>query len=121
MLTATLDQSGSSIDVILRNLSREGALVQGDELPDEGEKVLFHRQGLSVPGRVAWSRGRIAGIEFDFPLYPRELLRHIPQPNRPAKPASPGRRPGLAAKPLSAVERAMMEQWATNSGDKLGE
>lgn len=120
-LTATLESAGVSLPVILRNLSQEGALVQSSELPAEGARVLFHRQGLSVPGRIAWTQSRIAGVAFDFPLYPHELLRHIPAPEpRASAPQAKGR-PGFKTKPLTAAERALIERWATESATKLGE
>jgi hypothetical protein len=119
MLKATLQTPGGSLPVLLRNLSQEGALVKADELPEQGTRVLFHRDGLSVPSRVAWSHAGHAGLAFDFPLYPKEMLRHIPE--RQAKADLPiKRRPGLVAKPLTAGERALIEQWATE-GARLGE
>jgi hypothetical protein len=119
MLKATLETPGASLAVMLRNLSQDGALVQGEELPEEGSRVLFHRDGLSVPSRVAWSHCGHAGLAFDFPLYPKELLRHIPErQHRPAPVIK--RRPGLACKPLTAGERTLIESWATE-GNKLGE
>jgi hypothetical protein len=120
MLKATLEGPGDSLTVVLRNLSQEGALVQGKGLPDPGTQVLFHREGLSVPSKVAWTHCNHAGLSFEFPLYPRELLRHVPPPQHSA-PAPITKRPGLGAKPLTPGERAMIEQWATGSADKLGE
>ena len=119
MLKATLETPGASLAVMLRNLSQDGALVQGEELPEQGSRVLFHRDGLSVPSRVAWSHCGHAGLAFDFPLYPKELLRHIPERQHRPAPAIK-RRPGLACKPLTAGERALIESWATE-GNKLGE
>lgn len=119
MLKATLEVPGDSLAVILRNLSQDGALVKGEALPDAGERVLFHREGLSVPGRIAWSYAGHAGLEFDFPLFPREMLRHVPSVERKAAPDIK-RRPGLAPKPLTAAERQLIEMWAT-SGNVLGD
>jgi len=119
-LTATLDVAGSSVPVVLRNLSREGALVSGKELPDSGDFVLFHRQGLCAPGTVAWRHGGLAGIRFDVPLYPKEMLRHIPpKENRPAPNIK--RRPGLKPQPLTPGERALVERWAAESAFSLGD
>ena len=112
LLKATLEIPGASLPVVLRNLSQEGALVQGDELPEPGMRVLFHRQGLSVPSRVAWAQCNYAGIEFEFPLFPNEMLRHIP-PMPKKVPMQIKKRPGFAAKPLTEAERMMIERWAT--------
>jgi hypothetical protein len=120
LLKATLEIPGDSLPVVLRNLSQEGALVQGDGLPCAGTRVLFHRQGLSVPSRVAWAHCGTAGLEFDFPLFPGEMLRHVPEPPRKGPVPPVKRRPGLAAKPLTAGERALIEAWAIG-GNTLGE
>jgi hypothetical protein len=119
LLQATLATAGASLSVTLRNLSCEGALVQGDDLPEAGTRVLFHRQGLSVPSRVAWSHAGHAGLSFEFPLFPGEMLRHVPTVGR--KPPPPiKKRPGFASKPLSEAERLMIERWATEGTNSLG-
>jgi hypothetical protein len=120
LLKATLETPGESLPVVLRNLSQEGALVKGEDLPDQGSRILFHRDGLSVPSRIAWSHCGHAGIAFDVPLYPKEMLRHVPE--RQPKAALPiSRRPGFSSKPLSAAERTLIERWATPGSNKLGE
>lgn len=122
LLKATLEIPGASLAVILRNLSQDGALVQGHRLPEEGSRVLFHRQGLSVPSRIAWCDGNVAGLQFEYPLYPREVLRHIPPMARKPQPqAAAKRRPGFAPQPLTAAERRLIEEWATEAPNKLGE
>ena len=114
MLQATLEVPGDSLTVVLRNLSQEGALVKGAAIPGSGTRVLFRRQGLSVPGRIAWSHAGHAGLEFDFPLFPKEMLRHVPAGDQ--KPAPPiSRRPGLASKPLTSAERRLIEMWAVSA------
>jgi hypothetical protein len=120
LMKATLELPGDSHPVLLRNLSTDGALVQAEDLPAEGARVLFHRDGLSVPSRVAWSHCGFAGLHFDFPLFPREMLRHVPEPRQRAV-APIGRRPGLACKPLSPGERLMIERWATEAAGALGD
>lgn len=119
MLKATLASRAASWEVVLRNLSQDGALVRAETLPDIGERVLFHRQGLSVPSRVAWVHGEHAGLAFDYPLYPKEVLRHVPAAG--AKPPPNFKRPGLAAKPLTAAERELLERWAIESPQSPGD
>ena len=52
LMSASLELSGTSVPVKLRNLSAEGALVESDRLPVEGSSVLFRKGDLSMPGRV---------------------------------------------------------------------
>ena len=95
--------------VKIRNLSAQGALIQGERLPQEGETTFFSRNELRVKGEVCWVAGRFAGLAFARPLRREELLRHVPKP-RPRIQAD-FRRPGLACRPLTAEERQMVERW----------
>ncbi|QNM83020.1 PilZ domain-containing protein [Sphingomonas sabuli] len=113
MLKATLQIPGAELEVVLRNLSEDGALIQGKPLPQPQTRVLFQRQGLSVPGRIAWSHYGFAGLEFDFPLFPKELLRHVPSPAQRVD--IPIKRPGLSSRPLTPAERSLIQQWAVRS------
>jgi hypothetical protein len=109
MLGATLELGGQCQPVILRNLSAGGALIEGKWLPAEGSNVLFVRNDLRVPARVAWVEGRYAGVAFECPLDRAEVLRQIPKPREKFEPQF--RRPGLASRPLSDADRKMVELW----------
>jgi hypothetical protein len=115
LLAAAVEVAGAQVAVKLRNLSEEGALIEGETLPPEGSKTVFERNELSVSGRVVWVQGRYAGIAFDEPLNPDEVLRHVPSPKPKAQLQGDFRRPGLACRPLSAYERKMLERWMTAS------
>lgn len=93
LMAASLELSGTSLPVKLRNLSAEGALVEGDKLPVEGASVLFRKGDLSMPGNIAWVKGRQAGVSFAQNLNPDQLLRHVPTPRPRVTPSF--RRPGL--------------------------
>jgi len=93
LMSASLELSGTSLPVKLRNLSAEGALVEGDKLPVEGASLLFRKGELSVAGTVAWVKGRQAGVSFGTKLAPEQLLRHVPAPRPRVTPTF--RRPGL--------------------------
>ena len=93
LMSASLELSGTSLPVKLRNLSADGALVEGDKLPVEGASLLFRKGDLSMPGTIAWVKGRQAGISFAQKLNPDQLLRHVPTPR--ARVAPTFRRPGL--------------------------
>ncbi|WP_283938148.1 PilZ domain-containing protein [Sphingomonas brevis] len=93
LMSASLELSGTSLPVKLRNLSSEGALVEGEKLPVEGASLLFRKGDLSVAGTIAWVKGRQAGVSFTQRLDPEQLLRHVPAPRARVTPAF--RRPGL--------------------------
>lgn len=108
LMSASLELSGTSVPVKLRNLSAEGALVEGEKLPVEGASVLFRKGDLSVPGRVAWVNDRQAGVNFARKLNPDQLLRHIPTPRPRVTPEY--KRTGLRGT-LTAEERRYGEAW----------
>jgi|SRR5688500_1830781 len=93
LMSASLELSGASLPVKLRNLSADGALVEGDKLPIEGSSILFRKGDLSMAGQVAWVKGRQAGVSFAQNLNPEQLMRHVPTPRPRVTPSF--RRPGL--------------------------
>lgn len=118
-MAAALELSGGSHDVKLRNLSADGALVEGDHLPVEGSEVVFRRQELNVPAKVIWVRAPRAGLAFKEPLPPEAVLRHIPTPRPRVLPEF--RRPGLHAR-ITDAERRAAEEWAWRPNfDRAGE
>ena len=120
LLAATIEASGASHPVKLRNLSTEGALIEGDDLPVEGSEVMFRRNELSVNGRVAWVHGKHAGVAFRGPIAQEDVLRNIPKP-RSRVPAD-YRRPALASRSMTPEEKRLAESWAwTPWRDSLGE
>ena len=120
LMQASLELSGTSLPVKLRNLSSEGALVESDKLPVEGSAVVFRRGDLAVPGRIAWTKTRHAGVSFNRKLEPEQVLRHVPQPRAPVAPSY--RRPGLKAQSLTEQERRFGEMWLrTGAVTPLGE
>ena len=110
LLAATIEAFGNAIPVKLRNLSTEGALVDGKNLPLEGARVVFKRGDLSVESHVAWVGGDQAGIAFTRSINCEDVLRHIPAPRYRA-PVKFGR-PGLTHRELSAEERRLAQSWA---------
>jgi len=112
-LAATIEVAGTPQAVKLRNLSEEGALVQGERLPLEGTTTFFQRNDLRVKSRVVWVHGEFAGVAFARPLKSEEVLRNVPQPR--ARINADFRRPGLACRPLTADERQMVEKWMVAS------
>ena len=109
LMSASLELSGTSLPVKLRNLSADGALVEADSLPVEGASILFRRGDLCVQGRVAWVKTRHAGISFANKLDPEQVLRHVPAP-RPRVNAD-FRRPGLKTTSLTDEDLRFGDNW----------
>lgn len=107
--SACLKDVGGTHEVKLRNLSAEGALVEGKDLPLEGTDVIFSRNDLNTPGRVVWVNGDHAGIAFADKLQQEQVLRHVPSPRPAVRPEF--RRPGLQCRELSSVEKKLVESW----------
>jgi hypothetical protein len=119
LLSAKVVVDGTDVSVVLRNLSSEGALIEGANLPAEGATTSFKRNDLSVKGRIVWVEGRLAGLAFDRQLEREELLRHVPPKRQRLEPQF--RRPGLACRPLSDDERRMLHLWMTPPGLRAGD
>lgn len=117
LLSAKVDVFGAEVSVILRNLSSDGALIEGERLPPEGATTTFQRKDLTVAGRIAWVEGRFAGLAFDRSLDQVELLQHVPAPRQRVD--TNFRRPGLASQPLTDADRKMIQMWATPSALRL--
>jgi hypothetical protein len=113
LLAATIEVVGEPVSVKLRNLSEEGALIEGDRLPLEGSSTWFERNDLRLKSRVVWVQGRYAGVAFDQPLNRDDVLRNVPKPKPKAQ--LDFRRPGLACRPLSAYEKRMLASWMSGS------
>ena len=109
LMAATVEIDGTRVETKLRNLSKEGALVEGKGLPAIGQQVTFAKGDLRLSGNVAWRAGDRAGIAFDQPLDPESVLRHVPAP-RPRM-APDHRRPRLRGQELTPGERKIAEDW----------
>jgi hypothetical protein len=112
-MSATVECGGPALVVKLRNLSSEGALVEGRGLPAVDAVVLFRKNELALPGRVVWHEGLKAGIAFDRELPKDDVLRHVPTPRPRAK--LDFRRPGLRSGELTPGERRIAEDWIFGS------
>ena len=109
LLTAVVEMNGRALDVKLRNLSAQGALIEGEGLPFEETEINFRKGDLMVLGKVVWVSNKRAGIHFHTPLSPEALLRHVPTPRPRILPSF--RRPGLSSQPLSSAERVFEKVW----------
>ena len=108
MMTATLECGGEVINVKLRNLSSDGALIEGQALPIEGTELIFRKGELAMAGRVVWVQDERCGVAFARKLDPDQVLRHVPMPRPRVQPDC--RRPGLTS-PLSRADQQPPESW----------
>lgn len=109
LMTATLEVSGRALVVKLRNLSADGAQVEGEDIPVEGTDLLFRRGELAAAGSIIWTKNKQAGIAFATTLDPDTVLNHIPAPR--ARMTPDFRRPGLGSRALTEQERMLAESW----------
>ena len=109
LMAASIEADGVTVSVKLRNLSPEGALVEGDQLPAVGSSVIFRKKELNLPGHIAWVTAGRAGIAFDAKLDPDSVLRHVPRSRPLAK--LDFRRPRIKAGDLSPGERKLGQDW----------
>ena len=109
LMAASIEADGVTVAVKLRNLSPEGALVEGDQLPAVGSSVIFRKKELNLPGHIAWVTAGRAGIAFDAKLDPDAVLRHVPRSRPLAK--LDFRRPRIKASAMSPGERQIAQDW----------
>lgn len=109
LMSASLEAGDVKHAVKLRNLSSEGALVEGDELPAVDSAVIFRKKELKLAGRVAWITANRAGIAFDSKLDPEAVMRHVPK-TRPL-PRFDFRRPRIKSGEMSPGERKIGRDW----------
>ena len=107
-LSAILEWPDRALDVVLRDLSEHGALVEFTGVIEADSEMLFRRNGMGVRGYIAWVRGKRAGVSFARPLKTHEVLRYIARPETRAVERSGFRRPAVSGKGMSAEE----QRWA---------
>jgi hypothetical protein len=106
-MAASIESADGLTNVTLRNLSADGALVEGDGIPEPESKVVFRKKELVISGHVAWVNERRAGISFDAKLEPETIMRHIPAPKDRFEPRV--KRPGFTTHSLTETERRWCE------------
>jgi hypothetical protein len=65
LLSATVETSAGGAPVRVRNLSGDGAMLEGDHLPETGERLVLRRAVLTVAGACVWRSGNRCGVRFD--------------------------------------------------------
>lgn len=75
-LAAVVHARGSAFQVRIRNLSAMGALVDGKDLPEEGDMVRVQRGPHSAIARVIWRKASTCGIGFSSPVPAQEWIAY---------------------------------------------
>jgi len=73
-LSAEVDCGSGPSAAHIRDISRSGALVEGDDAPEPGSTVRLTCGDTTVDGRVAWADRGWFGVEFDTPLFVAHLV-----------------------------------------------
>lgn len=81
-LTATLVAGGMPRAVRVRNISAQGALIDGVSLPAQGIQVTLRRGDLSSEGEVAWQEGAQCGLRFRTEVTVADWVRRIGHPGQ---------------------------------------
>lgn len=75
MLAATIQFGGHNSDVFVRNISMAGALVEGRNLPEQGESVELRRSDYRIPATVMWRAEGRCGLSFTHLVKVDDLIR----------------------------------------------
>ena len=114
LLAAKLQIGSIEIDVRLRDLSPQGALIEAQRVPPQGAEVTFTRGSLTVPARVAWVGEGRAGLEFAYMVDESEVLvqlkRTTTDQNQPRF-----RRPALG-EDMSVQDKQLARLWGVSVG-----
>jgi hypothetical protein len=109
--------AAGDVDARLRDLSRQGALVECTYPLKVGEEVVFTRGATIVPARVAWTGGNRVGLEFLRLIDESEVLIQLGRaPSGHTQQRF--RRPALN-ETLSEHERKLARMWGASVGINL--
>jgi hypothetical protein len=106
--------AAGDIDARLRDLSRQGALVECAYPLKVGEEVVFLRGATIVPARVAWTGGNRVGLEFLRMIEESEVLIQLGR-GHSGQPQQRFRRPALNEH-LTEQERRLARVWGASVG-----
>jgi hypothetical protein len=117
LLAARLSTTFEDRPVRIRDLSSEGAMVEGDAVPSVGTDVILQRGPIEAFATVVWSEGRQCGLEFETTLGEDDFLTLLnpPAATGPAIEVPTGR-PSVGSVPLTADDWAAARAWATPTG-----
>ena len=88
MLAATIITPNRSVDVRIRNLSRTGALIEGDIALEAGTGIELLRGHNAVRADVAWARPGRCGVKFASPVVIEDWVGSVGRPLSAAAPVA---------------------------------
>ena len=109
LMAAWIEHDGGTLSVTLRDLSADGALIEGDHGLRPGSAVVLRKNELAVAGQVAWAKGRRLGIAFASSLPVETVQRHLRAPKVIGRDPIIKKRPGFRGR-LTAEERRIAEE-----------
>ena len=74
MLPATVDALRGRQQISLLDISRTGACLEGEGLPEVGKDVILKCGAVDAFGSVIWALSGRCGVEFDEPISVKELM-----------------------------------------------
>jgi hypothetical protein len=77
-VAATLYSGAGSCPVQIRNMSLNGALIDGAVLPERGVSATLKRGSMAAASRIVWRAGRKAGIAFDASVHVADWMTRNP-------------------------------------------
>ena len=81
-LGAVLDSGAGSVPVRVRNISPNGALIEGPILPAPGARIRLARGTLHATGTLAWEAQNHAGVSFEEPIDVHAWVQRIGHPGQ---------------------------------------
>jgi hypothetical protein len=74
-LVAVLSTPAGDHPAALIDVSRTGARLKGELLPQAGEQLIFRSEDVQASGDVVWSSGDHCAVEFESPIAVTEVQR----------------------------------------------
>jgi hypothetical protein len=111
MLAGTIVTPDFSVDVRIRNLSRSGALIEGDVMPEAGTIVEVLRNFHSVRAQVVWSKSKSCGVKFAEPVVIEDWVGSGIRAATPAKSAT-----SVAPKEAEEQAAGLLPTWLVAEG-----
>ncbi len=107
------ERSRSAVDATINDFSASGIRIQSNGVPLPGNQIWVRLSGLdSLTGRVAWTNGNLAGVEFERPLHPAVALRFEPRARQDTATYTEGQAPAsnvVALDPLLSRREQIMQ------------